>query len=393
MATLNIVADENIPYVKDAFSQFGDVTTLSGRGMSSASIQHADILLVRSVTQVNAALLAGSRVRFVGTATIGEDHIDKEYLAKEGIRFDSAPGSNADSVADYLTAALLELGAHFGIDLPRQRIGIIGVGNVGSRVAIRCEALGMECVLNDPPLARLTGDPLYRSIEEIYECDIVTIHVPLTYDGPDATFRLAERRFFEQLKPRAIFINTARGPVMDEQCVLEGLESGELLAAILDVWNAEPDVDMRLLRKVFIGTPHIAGYSFDGKVNGTRMLHSAVARFLGKKSDWDPTPLLPQPECGFVDVEDTHIIPAARKAVQAVYSIRTDDQAMRRLMAADACQRAEMFDRLRKEYPRRREFSRTTVRLKHPNPEVTATLQGLSFQVASQWESATNGTS
>lgn len=380
---MKILADENIPYVRDAFASLGDVETVSGRAMTAQSVRDADLLMVRSITKVNAALLDGSKVRFVATATIGEDHIDKPFLQERGIGFASAPGSNANSVNQYITAALLELAAHLQLDLAAMSFGVIGVGNVGSRVARSAAALGMKCVLNDPPLARATGDPRYRPLEEVLDCDIITLHVPLTKQGTDATFHLANEAFIRTMKPGAILLNSSRGPVADGAAIKKALDDGHLRACILDVWEGEPNIDTDLLQRVFIGTPHIAGYSFDGKVNGTRMIYEAACRFLGIQPSWDPSPLLPKPECPQVEVNSARP-DALLEAVRAVYEIRNDDRATRRLLDAPEEEKSKLFDRLRKEYPRRREFFNTSAVVTPGNPKLEAELAGIGFQLLKQ---------
>ena len=377
---MRILADENIPYVREAFSSLGDVTTAAGRDLGAELVRDAEFLLVRSITKVNAALLEGSFVRFVATATIGEDHIDKDYLAERGIAFASAPGSNANSVGQYITAALLELAERLGLDLGRMTLGIVGVGNVGSNVLAKATALGMTCVLNDPPLERQTGDHKYRPIDEILTCDIVTLHVPLTASGPDPTNHLADDAFIRRMKPGAILINTSRGAVADGAALQRALDDGHLRACVLDVWEGEPDVDVGLLDRVFIGTPHIAGYSFDGKVNGTRMVYEAACRFLNVEPAWDPAPLLPPPECPGLEVDGT-APNAVRVAVRAVYDIMQDDAAMRRLSSVSRAERPGLFDRLRKEYPRRREFFNTLATVTPANADLQDQLEGVGFRV------------
>jgi len=377
---MRILADENIPYVRDAFSSLGEVTTVSGRAITPDLVRTADLLLVRSITPVNAALLDGSSVRFVATATIGEDHIDKTYLASRGIAFSSAPGSNANSVAQYLVAALLALAKRFDLDLGKMALGVVGVGNVGSRVARQASALGLRCVLNDPPLARATGNPKYRPINEVLSCDIVTLHVPLTREGEDRTYHLADEQFIRRLKPGAVLINTSRGAVAEGLAIRRALADAHLRACVLDVWEGEPSIDVDLLRDVFIGTPHIAGYSFDGKVNGTRQIYEAACRVLGVEATWDVSPLLPAPECPEVHVDGTDP-DALHKAVLAVYDIRNDDAAMRRLLDASPEERPKLFDRLRKEYPRRREFLNTRATVAPANEDLELRLAGLGFKI------------
>ncbi|UCE99756.1 MAG: 4-phosphoerythronate dehydrogenase, partial [Planctomycetota bacterium] len=243
---MKIVADANIPSVKDCFSSIGEVKVVSGRKISLSLIAEAECLLVRSITQVNSDLLTGSRVRFVGTATIGFDHIDVDYLKKNNIGFASAPGSNANSAAEYVIAALLEIGQKHNITLEGKSIGVIGVGNVGSRVAQKTESLGMRAYLNDPPLQRQTGDAKYLPLEELYDCDFITLHTPLTFGGIDKTFHLADEKFFKSLKTGCVFINTSRGGVVDTNTLKETIRSNKLKATALDVWENEPNIDTEL---------------------------------------------------------------------------------------------------------------------------------------------------
>jgi erythronate-4-phosphate dehydrogenase len=268
----------------------------------------------------------------------------------------------------------------YGLDLTKMSLGVVGVGNVGSKVRRVGEALGMKCVLNDPPLSRITGDTIYRPINEILKCDIVTLHVPLTKEGPDATRYLANDDFFGRIKPGAILINSSRGAVVEGAALHRALESGRVRAVVLDVWENEPNIDRTLLSKVFIGTPHIAGYSFDGKVNGTRQIYEAACDFLGVEPTWSPAALLPAPECPetVVDPDDPN---ALLKAVRAVYDIRRNDEAMRKLLSAPEGECGKMFDQLRKEYPRRREFFNTRACMTREDVMLGKKLAGLGFPV------------
>lgn len=380
---MKIVADENIPYVREAFSDLGDVVTVPGRAMTSETVRDADLLLVRSVTKVDAALLDGSHVRFVATATIGEDHLDKAYLEERGIVYASAPGSNANSVAEYVTSALLRLAERFGFELEGRTLGIVGVGNVGSRVLDKARVLGMPCVLNDPPLADTTGASRYRPMEELLACDILTFHVPLTRTGPYPTHHLVDEGFLARLKPGAVIINSSRGAVVKGAALARALASNHVLAAVLDVWEGEPNIDVDLLDRVFLGTPHIAGYSFDGKVNGTRQIYEAACHFLGVDAPWNPAPLLPAPDVPEVRVDGNtaSVQKALSQAVYAVYDIAHDDRALRGLLSLPADERPAYFDRLRKEYPRRREFHNITARVHPSNAAVSERLAGLGFKV------------
>ncbi len=376
---MKIVADENIPYVREAFGALGEVITAPGRAITPALLDGAEALLVRSITKVNRGLLDGTPVRFVATATIGEDHIDKAYLAERDIAFSSAPGCNANSVGEYIVAALLVLAERHRLNLKGMSLGIVGVGNVGRRVHAKAQALGLHCVLNDPPLADETGEARYRPLKDILDCDIITLHVPLEKAGKYPTWHLADERFLTSLKAGAIFINSSRGPVTDNAALRQLLQVKRLRAAVLDVWEGEPQLDPELLRLVDLGTPHIAGYSFDGKVNGTRQICEAFCRFLGQPATWDPSPLLPPPDCPELQV-DPALPGALAGAVRAVYDIIQDDAAMRGVLDLPTPERGPYFDKLRKHYPRRREFFNTRVRLSTPSPELERCFASLGFR-------------
>lgn len=362
---MKIIADQNIPFVKECFSGIGGVVLTGGRDITPELVKDADILLVRSITKVNEALLAGSSVKFVATATIGTDHIDQKYLAANGIGFASAPGSNANSVAEYIVAALLTLGKKYKFRLEGKSIGIVGVGNVGTKVDDKCRALGMEVFLNDPPLARQTGDDKYRPLDELYDCDFITMHTPLTREGPDATHHLAGEKFFASMKDGAVFINSSRGKVQDEAALKKAIQSGKLGGVVLDVWETEPKVDSWLLRNIDLSTPHIAGYSFDGKVGGMVMIYEACCKHVGLRVANTAADFLPEPE-----VPEIKILPEQLKQdeervlhdiVQQVYVINRDDFNMREILLQPENEQAHWFDGLRKNYAVRREFQNTKV--------------------------------
>lgn len=291
------IADENMPFAREAFGSLGEVRSLPGRSIGPGDVRGADILAVRSVTRVDERLLSGSRVRFVGTATIGTDHVDTAYLERAGIGFASAPGCNAVSVAEYVVAALLVLARRHRFSLGEKCLGIIGVGNVGSRVLERSRVLGMKVIANDPPLAEKTGDPLYRPLEEVIEgADIITLHVPLTREGAYPTYHMANQRFLDRVKPGAMLFNTSRGAVAGSAALKQALEDGRLAATVLDVWENEPGIDMELMRRTDIATPHIAGYSYDGKIRGTTMIYQAACRHFSLEPAWDAAGLAPASE-------------------------------------------------------------------------------------------------
>lgn len=365
-AQRRVLADENIPLVKNAFGALGAVRSIPGRSITSADVQGADVLLVRSVTRVDAALLEGSAVQFVGSATIGTDHIDRAYLREQGTAFAHAPASNADSVADYVIAALLRLAVRRGTTLRGKTVGIVGCGNIGSRLARRLPALGLDVLANDPPLARAAEDagtshdfvPLDAVLER---ADIITLHVPLTREGPHATRRLFDESMLRRMQPGAWLLNTARGPVVDNTALRRVMNDGHLGAAVLDVWENEPTPDPDLLRRADIATPHIAGYAYDGKVRGTMMLYEALCDHLGVSATWSPEAAL-KPEDGhpLVATPSDPALPepeAIDHVVRSMYEIMADDARLRATLDAPPGERGAAFSHLRKSYPRRREFS------------------------------------
>jgi erythronate-4-phosphate dehydrogenase len=384
---MKIIADENIPFVKDCFASIGDVQTLSGRKITPEEIANADILLVRSITPVNEKLLANSKVKFVATATIGFEHVDVDYLKKRGIGFASAPGSNANSVADYIVAALLSVAQKHKITLEGKSIGIVGVGNVGSKVAKKCAALGMNVKLNDPPLSRQTGDAKYRPLNELFDCDFITLHTPLTREGQDKTYHLADEKFFASLKPGCVSINTCRGAVHDTTALKAAIQNKKLGAVILDVWEKEPNIDCELLRLVDISTPHIAGYSLDGKIAGMIMIYNAACNHFGLKpkhkiEDFLPPPTVPQITIDKISPDHQKLL---HEIVRQVYAINRDDFNTREIAMVEPDKRGKFFDDLRKNYPVRREFQNTTIILATESTEDTENkLKGIGFKVKRQ---------
>lgn len=364
---MRILADENIPCVHSAFGTLGTVRTMAGRAMQPPDVRDADVLLVRSVTPVEPALLDGSAVRFVGSATIGTDHVDCAYLRDRGIAFAHAPASNADSVADYVIAALLQLAVRKRTVLRGKTIGVVGCGNIGSRLARRLPALGLRVLKNDPPRveqAEEAGEEHdFVPLDDVLEvADIVTLHVPLTREGPHATHHLFDATTLLKMKPDAWLINTARGPVVDNEELKAIVHGGYLGAVALDVWEDEPTPDPALLRLVDLATPHIAGYAYDGKVRGTAMLYEALTDHLGMPVTWSPEDALrpadgrplvaTPPDPALPEIEALHHI------ARSMYDITADDARLRGLLDEPPEQQGPYFSRLRKEYPRRREFSR-----------------------------------
>jgi erythronate-4-phosphate dehydrogenase len=372
---MKIVADSNIPFVHEAFGPLGEVQLAPGREITAGEVRDADVLLVRSVTLVNAALLDGSRVKFVGTATIGTDHIDQKYLRQNGIGFANAQGSNANSVAEYVLAAILEMAHRRKFRLRDKILGVIGVGNVGSRVVSYTEALGMHVLQNDPPRQRAEVLPHFTKLDRVLaESDIITLHVPLTREEADATVHLFDKDCLTTLRnQKSILINTSRGAVVDNQALLKAIDGEWLGGTVLDVWEGEPKILPELLDVVDIGTPHIAGYSLDGKANGTRMIHRAACEFFGTKPGWEPSlpaPPIPRVELAVSSGEDEEEV--LRRVVRRVYDITTDDAALRKNVRA--------FDKLRAEYPVRREFFNTELALRGASESLWQKFAALGFR-------------
>ena len=361
---LNIVAGENIPYVHEAFESLGNITILPGRAITSTRVQNTNALLIRSITPVNEALLQGSSVEFVGTASAGTNHIDTAYLQSRKIGFASAPGSNANSVAEYIMTTLLLLAQKGRLTLKGKTIGIVGVGKIGKLVKEKAEALGMHPVLNDPPLEE-TGQINHRSLEETLSCDVVTLHTPLTTDGPYPTFHLLNEHTFKWMKPSTIFINAARGEVVDTHALLDAITHKRIGPTVLDVWEHEPDINWNLFKAVTFGTPHIAGHSLDGKANGTFMIYQALCKHLGREPTWNPVQSLPSSIVPSIKI-DSHSLSdeeQIREMVPKVYDLQADYRRMKELLTATPEERPALFDGLRKHYPVRREFNRTKVTL------------------------------
>jgi erythronate-4-phosphate dehydrogenase len=380
-----------MPYAREAFSALGDVTLLDGRSISADDVRDAEILAIRSTTRVDAALLGGSAAKFVGTATIGTDHMDVSYLEDRGITWCYSPGCNANSVSEYLTAALLCLANRHGFTIEGKTIVVIGVGNVGSLVVDKARTLGMRVLPNDPPRARLEADAQEEFVDldqVLDEADIVTFHVPLTRGGTDRTLHMADAAFFRRLKPGCVFVNSARGAVVDTDALIAAMGDGTVSHAVIDTWEGEPAYREDLLERVDIGTPHIAGHSFEGKVMGTVMVYREACRFLGVEAGWTPDALLPEPLVPRLEVDaagktDEQVL---WEIVKPVYEIEADDRRLRGEKGQGTMDhgqgtggRAAHFDGLRKSYPVRREFRFTEVALRNASEDLTDKVFGLGF--------------
>ena len=344
--SMKIVADENIPFAKWLFSEFGELTLLPGRDLSRDRVCDAEVLLVRSVTPVNANLLDGSRVAFVGTCTIGIDHLDAAYLNERGIVWHSAPGCNAMGVVQYVVCALSALGRlRSGL-----RVAVVGCGNVGGRVIRQLSALGMDCIGVDPHIE--SADFPLGTVESIYDCDVVCLHTPRVLDGSHPTEKLIDGRHLAKLKPGALLLNAGRGECIDNEALLQHLKSGAELDVVLDVWAGEPNMNPDLHRLVKLGTPHIAGYSFEGRVNGSTMIFTELARYLGRSEAWISARLdaLHTQHFGAPEALSAESL---EESLRLSYDIAEDH----RQLGAALATLPKSFDALRKQYPKRREFS------------------------------------
>jgi len=376
-----IAVDDAVAYAQEVFGRIGEVRPFPGGSVSPVALHDAEVLVVRSVTQVDARLLAGSRVRFVGTATIGTDHLDLPYLQDRGIHVANAAGCNATAVAEYVTAALLVAAGRKRWNLAEKSIGIIGVGHTGSRVRTRAAALGMKVLLCDPPLRDSTGDLSYGFLDDVLDADILTLHVPLTRDGPYPTRHMIGREVLRRLSPAQLVVNTSRGPVVAGAELKECLQQRKIAGAVLDVWEGEPLIDAGLLDLAEIATPHIAGYSLDGKIRATRMIAARLCAYLGIRQEWDPSGVFPQPR-RLLPQAGARGQDALRSLVAQAYNILEDDRSLRAI-SGPAGPAAGDFERLRTEYAFRPEFSHCRVGLQD-EPGLALACRALGFDIENE---------
>ena len=373
---MKIIADDKIPFLKGVLEPFADVEYYPGSKISKDHISNADALLIRTRTKCNKNLLEGTSVKFIATATIGFDHIDTQYCKEAGIKWTNAPGCNSSSVQQYIICALFHLALKHNFDLQDKTLGIIGVGNVGSKVLNMAEELGMRIVLNDPPRMRSEGLCGFISLNGIInEADILTFHVPLNHEGTDKTYHMVDSGFFNKLKREVFIINSSRGEIIETNALKNAIKSGLVRDAVIDVWENEPGIDTELLSLVEIGTSHIAGYSLDGKAKGTAMSVNALSKFFNLPYiDWYPSGLPPVPDnlitvnCNGKSTE--HIL---AEAVSSTYNI-TDDS---RVLKADP----GLFENYRGNYPLRREYGAYKVKIINEEGNIREVLTKSGFSV------------
>ena len=346
---MKIVVDDKIPFIRDAIAQISDqVVYRPGKDICPEDVWDADALIVRTRTHCDAALLQGSKVSFIATATIGYDHLDTEYLKQAHIAWANCPGCNASSVGQYLHSCLLLLEKEKGYDLTQTTIGLVGVGHVGHAVIEAIRPLGVHILLNDPPQAETLQQAgqaadMFLSLEELQSrCDIISFHTPLILNGKHPTYHLADKHFFGKLARKPVIINTSRGSVIDNQALLQALKEGKIRDAIIDTWENEPDINQELLHLIYIGTPHIAGYSADGKANATRMALTALCRHFHLPANFQiHAPKLPRNAIAFP------FAPEKELALE-LYNPHTDSMKLKN--------HPELFEDLRGNYPLRREI-------------------------------------
>ncbi len=378
MKKLKIVADEKIPFLKGVLEPYADVRYQAGSLITKESIMDADALLIRTRTKCNHKLLEGTSIMFIGTATIGYDHIDVDYCKSGNITWANAPGCNSASVQQYIVAALLEIAAKNDFSLSEKTLGIVGVGNVGSLIHKAAVCLGMKVKLNDPPRSREKGAYGFVSLDEILEtCDIGTVHVPLNRLGLDKTFHLFDSEMFRKMKAGSWLINSSRGEVVETEALKKALTTGKLAGTVLDVWENEPEIDLQLLSMASISTPHIAGYSVDGKANGTAQIVKSLSSFFNLPiHDFYPS-TIPQPEVPELMIDGSGKTPLqiVYEAVLSTYPIIKDHS---RLQSSPLT-----FELQRGQYPARREFAAYKLRPINCNPETLEMLATLGFEVVS----------
>ena len=373
---MKLIVDENIVLGKEAFEAFGEVVYKNGRNITNNDLLKADALIVRSITNVNEKLLNRTNVKFVGTATIGTDHIDLNYLKNKNIKFSSAAGCNSYSVAEYVFSAILYIVNKHNYNLTNLSIGVIGYGNIGTKIVKIAKALGMKVVINDPPLERKGEQNIFLPFEEALKCDIITFHVPLNLVGIDKTVHLLNKDRLEILKSNAILINSSRGPVIDNYALKQKLKTKNQFHTVLDVWETEPNFDVELYKLIDIGTPHIAGYSFEGKINGTKIIYDALSKHLKTPIIWKP--ILNKVVDNKIEIlENENVTQILQKLFNKSYKVIDDDVLLRKSVDLSAQERIKHFDFLRKNYRIRRELNNFEVVIKNKNKELKKLLNVL----------------
>ncbi|MFT5218880.1 MAG: erythronate-4-phosphate dehydrogenase [Planctomycetota bacterium] len=375
-----IIADQNIPQVADAFADLGEVRLLPGRDIRNQHLKECDCLIIRTVTRVDAELIANTPVKFIGSATIGTDHVDLDLLKTCGITFTNAAGCNAEAASEYVISGIFALAKQKGIDPFKRKAGIIGFGNVGSRLFDKLDTLGIECLVNDPPL-QLSGKSKQRFVDLntiINECDLISLHTPLTRTGTHPSFHLFGYERLGRLRENCLLVNAARGEVIDNPALIKVLDERKDLTVFLDTWENEPTVSRELLARVDLATPHIAGYSVEGRLRGTQMVLDAACRFFNQSSSWQMTSLLPEPIT--LELPSTHSdLDFWQNLFIRHFDISRDDKAFKAGMGLNDADFGQLFESLRRVYPDRLEYDR--FKLSGIKKTAAASVQRLRFGV------------
>lgn len=375
---IKIVADNKIPFLKGVLEHYADVEYYDGFKITNQVLKDADALIIRTRTKCNAELLNNTSIKVIATATIGYDHIDTEYCENHNIKWLNAPGCNSSSVMQYIASTLLTVAVKNNFELSKYTLGVIGVGNVGSKVARLAETLGMKVLLNDPPRMCQENSSQFVSLNEIIkQSNIITFHVPLNKEGTDKTLHLADDSFFEKLNKGTMIINSSRGPVVKTSSLKNAIKNRIVSNVVLDVWENEPNIDRELLEMTTISTPHIAGYSADGKANGTSVCVNAISKYfdLGIKENWYPVDIPGPDNSSNISIDSNNLTDQEilYRAVCATYNILEDND---RLKSSP-----ETFEKQRGNYPIRREFPFYNLELNTSRSKIIDTLKNLGFKI------------
>ncbi|MEC8082204.1 MAG: 4-phosphoerythronate dehydrogenase [Pseudomonadota bacterium] len=357
---MKIIADENMPNVEALFGGLGDITLVNGRSLSKEQLMDADVLLVRSVTKVNESLLDGTPVKYVGSATIGTDHVDTEYLLEKGIGFNSAPGCNADAVADYVFSSLSYLYFTKSVNWLKAKVGVVGQGNVGRCVASRFVELGCEVVAYDPLVNETVSGVTLTTLCEVMTCDVICLHAPLTHTGPYPSFDMINDEYVAHLSAGQTIISAGRGGVINETALIERFHAlGGALNLVLDVWHEEPHPNMQLAALCDIATPHIAGYSKQGREKGTWFIYQSVCSFFDIPLKSSFSEAVSQGSiCEIKMNSDLGKEEALNRAIQCCFDVARDSARFKYVMSSGE---DKGFDWLRKNYVERDEFNTACV--------------------------------
>ncbi|WP_294083482.1 4-phosphoerythronate dehydrogenase PdxB [Proteiniphilum sp. UBA5384] len=367
---MKILADAHIPYLRGIAEQYGEVEYLPGNQFTRDAIKDKDALIVRTVTHFGEEILSGTSVKLICSATIGFDHIDTEWCDTHGVAWRTAPGCNASSVEQYVTASLLHLAEKYQFNLEEKTIGIVGAGNVGNKVDEACKKLGMRVLLNDPPREEREGSALFTDIETLQrEADIITFHTPLTKTGKYKTHHLADKQFLTSVEKKPFIINAARGGITDNQALKKAIQHGQISGVVLDCWENEPAIDHELLRLADIATPHIAGYSADGKWTATKMSLENLNKFFNINMQNPQYQEIPVPEQSLVDLQGIAPGEQLQHAVWHTYNPLTETTVLK--------SEPGKFYWFRSNYPLRREYPAYS--LLHTDTRVLPILLSLGF--------------